>query len=66
MATYKIIHKEELIGWFYVEANSEEEALEEFNFQVNDGQIDFSDMEMVESYDEAVLDNEGVIADVRR
>ena len=56
MATYKIIHREELIGWFYVEADSEEEALEEFSFQVNDGQIDFSDMEMIESSDEAVLD----------
>lgn len=58
MAIYKIVHKEELIGWFYVEADSEEEALEEFGFQVNDGRIDFSDMEMIKSSDEAVLDGD--------
>lgn len=58
MATYKIVHKEELIGLFFVEANSEEEALEEFNFQVNDGQVDFSDMELVESSNEAILEEE--------
>ena len=56
MATYKIKHKEELIGWFYVEADSEEEALDEFDFQVNDGKVDFSDMEMINSSNEAVLD----------
>ena len=48
--------KEELIGWFYVEANSEEEALEEWNFKVNNGEIDFSDMDMVDSSDTAVLE----------
>lgn len=58
MATYKIIHKEELIGWFYVEADSEEEALDEFDFQVNDGKVDFSDMEMINSSNEAVLDED--------
>lgn len=56
MATYKIIHKEELVGWFYVEADSKEEALEEFGFQVNNGQIDFSDVELIDSSDEAVLE----------
>lgn len=35
--TYKIIHREELIGWFYVEADSEEEALEEFQRQCSRG-----------------------------
>lgn len=56
MKTYKIVHKEELVGWFYIEANSEEEALEEWNFKVNNGEIDFSDMDMVDSSDTAVLD----------
>ena len=56
MKRYKIIHKEELVGWFYVEANSEEEALEEWNRKVSNGEVDFSDMELLESFDSAVLD----------
>jgi hypothetical protein len=58
MATYKIVHTEELVGWFYVEADSEEEAIEEYNRQVNNGEIDFSDLEMVDSTDVARLDDE--------
>ena len=56
MASYKIIHKEELVGWFYVEADSEKEALAKYDEMVNNGEIDYSDMEMVDSSDEAVLD----------
>lgn len=56
MATYKIIHKEELVGWFYVEADSEEEALDKFLLRASRGEIDFSDMDLIESSDEAVLD----------
>ena len=29
MKTWKIVHKEELIGWFYVEAETAEEAIEQ-------------------------------------
>ena len=54
MATWKIIHREELIGWFYVEADSEEEAMREFEYQTINGEIDFSDMEMVDSSERAV------------
>lgn len=50
--TYKIIHKEELIGWFYVDATSEEEALEKFHMEVDE--FDFSDMDLVDSEDIAV------------
>lgn len=58
METYKIIHKEVLEGWYYVEAESEEAALEEFQYQCGEGKIDFSDMEMVDSEDIAEsLDN---------
>lgn len=53
MATYRIEHREELVGYFYVEANSETEALDEFRFQVDDGIIDFSRIEMVSSSDTA-------------
>lgn len=56
MASYKIIHKEELVGWFFVEANNEKEALAKYDEMVNNGEIDYSDMEMVDSSDEAVLD----------
>ena len=53
---YRIIHREELVGWFFVEADSPEEALETYNQQVCDGQIDFSDMEMVDSSDEVDME----------
>lgn len=58
MAEYKIIHREELVGWFYVHANSKEEALEKWRNQVNNGEIDFSDMEMVDSSEIATEDIE--------
>lgn len=53
MKTFRIVHREELVGWFYVEAETKEEALREWYRQVNNGEIDFSDMEMVDSSDEA-------------
>ena len=58
MATYKIIHKEELIGWFYVEADSEKEAMDVWDSKVNNGEIDFSDLEMTDSSDYAVYEGE--------
>ncbi len=57
MKTFKIVHREELVGWFYVEAENEAAALEEYNRKVNNGEIDFSDMEMVDSSDTAELDD---------
>ena len=51
MKTYKIIHKEELVGWFYVEADSPEEAIEQWRYKVDNGEVDFGDMEMVSSED---------------
>lgn len=50
---YKIVHTETLVGWFYVDADSPEEALEEYHRQLNDGKIDFSDMEMIDGSDVA-------------
>lgn len=55
MAEYKIIHREELVGWFYVHANSKEEALEKWNRKVNNGEVDFSDLDLVDSSDTAEL-----------
>jgi hypothetical protein len=56
LRTYKIVHREELIGWYYVEATGEEEAIEKFNEMACNGEVDFSDLEITESSDEAVLD----------
>ncbi len=49
MAEYKVIYREELVGWFYVEADSEEDAIRKFEFQVSEGQIDFGDMALTDS-----------------
>ena len=55
MKTYEICHREEYVGYYYVEANSEEEALEEFMQQVSAGKVDLTDVEMMDSNDEAIL-----------
>ena len=52
--TYTIIYNETITHWFYVDAESEEEAEAEFNRQVKDGEIDFSDGEVTDS-DIAIL-----------
>lgn len=51
MKTWKIVHKEELAGYFYVEAETAEKAMEEWRHRVENGQVDFGDMEMVDSED---------------
>ena len=43
MKTYKVIYKETLIHWFYVDAENEEEAKERFEQGLMDGEYDFSD-----------------------
>ena len=47
MKTYRIEHREELVDYFYVNANSEAEALEAFDAEVAAGKIDLSRMEMI-------------------
>lgn len=56
MGLYKIVHREQLIGEYYVEACDEQEALNVWEAMVNKGGVDFSDMELIDSSDEAVLD----------
>lgn len=51
MKTWKIVHREELVGWYYVEAETAEDAMEEWKHRVENGQVDFGDMEMVNSDD---------------
>ena len=53
MNEYKIVHRESLVGYFYVTAENEKDALDVFHYQVSEGQIDFSDLEMIDSSDEA-------------
>lgn len=52
---YNIRHEETLVGFFEVEAESREQAIESFYRDVSDGKIDFSDLELVHSEDK-VLD----------
>lgn len=49
LRTYKITRTEHLSGYFYVKATSEDEALEIFEKQILDGEVDFSDMELNDS-----------------
>ena len=51
MITWKIVHREELVGWYYVEAETAEDAMEEWKHRVENGQVDFGGMEMVDSED---------------
>lgn len=51
---YTIIYNETVTHWFDVEAESADEAEAEWQFQVNNGQIDFSDGEVTDSSIEVV------------
>lgn len=51
MKTYKIAHTETLFGYFYVEAETPEAALAEYYECLNNGEIDFGDLEMIDSED---------------
>ena len=43
MKTYKVVYKETLVHWFYVDGKNEEEAEEKFKQGLMDGEYDFSD-----------------------
>ena len=49
MKEYKVIYKETLVHVFYVRADNEEEARSTFDERVNDGLVDFSDGEVIET-----------------
>jgi len=46
---FDIKYTETNVGWFEVEAESEEEALDEFWYQVGEGSIDLLKTEIMES-----------------
>lgn len=56
MKPYKITHREHSIGYYYVDAENEKEAMEKYNKLVNDGEIDYSDMEVEEFSDDVEED----------
>lgn len=57
MALYRINYCETCEGCFYVEAENEKEAMREFEYQVSEGQIDFSDLEVVNTSMNAELES---------
>ena len=54
--TYKIIFEETLTHEFYVDAESPEDAEDEFNYLASEGKIDFSDGEVTSSYIDCILE----------
>lgn len=52
---YKITHTETLVDYFYVEAENEQDAIDVFRKMVDNGEIDFSRAEMVDSSDVPTL-----------
>ena len=54
MKTYKITYTESLFHVFYVDANSEEEAREEFNRRAFNAEFDYSDGEIYDTNVESI------------
>lgn len=55
MKEYLITYKEHLVHSFYVKADSEDEAMEEFDRLVENGEIDFSGGEVYDTDTYATL-----------
>ena len=56
---FTIIHREELVAHFHIEhVTTVEEAIAEYQARSSNGEYDYGDMEMVDSSDEAVPENE--------
>ena len=56
MAKYKIVHEETLKGYFYVEdADDEQDAIDQFDAMCSRGEIDFSDLCLIDSNDTAEI-----------
>lgn len=55
---YKVVYTETIVHEFYVEANSVEEAKEEFEYMGQEGKLDFSDGEIVDTEREILVNEE--------
>ena len=51
MKTWTICHREELCGYFDIDAETPEDAMEEYYYQVEEGKIDFGKLNMIDSSD---------------
>lgn len=54
MKTYKVIYTESLVHAFYVDAENEDAAREEFNRKSANGELDFSDGEVYDTSVESI------------
>ena len=52
MKEFKIIHKERLVGTYYIEADDVHDAVKKYWNMVISGEIDYSDMDVIDSSDE--------------
>lgn len=51
---FKIEHREELVGYFEVEADDESSAMDAYQHLIQEAKVDYGDMEMVDSSDKLV------------
>lgn len=51
MKTYTIRHEERLVGLYTIESEDPDQAIEAFQRATANGEIDFSDMDLVDSED---------------
>ena len=58
MAKFKIVHEEKLKGYYFVEAKDERNAIDVFEEKCNRGEIDFSDLDLIDSSDTAYFVSE--------
>ena len=52
MKEFKITHKERLVGTYYIEADDVYDAVNKYWSMVMAGEIDYSDMDVIDSSDE--------------
>lgn len=55
MNTYLIVHTETLRGYYYIDAESPEDACDRWYDEVCANKVDFSDLDLINTEDEAEL-----------
>lgn len=56
MKTYKVTYVESLVHTFYVDAEDKKDAVDEFYRRSENGQLDFSDGEVYDTYLKSVAE----------